>query len=253
MAENVTLIHDSIYEFCPERPGQYLNCFWEDFDACQDSWRTHSSVPIIEQVEGSSVQAITQESFPEWLWEVMARKGHIHIRSTSTGALLNVEKLAMLDQDMFLQLKLSVVRAIMTKVIFKPRAYITERSECIIETWRQNGSYEEGHGTGLLVHIRRTDKKDDMGQHWRHIDFDSTKQMGPYIQAMEAATGATFSRFMVMSDDPHMQRQAVDELTPYFRMEHCPCTAIAYASLLDPIQTLRDMSRWTTTDDTTFM
>lgn len=122
-----------------------------------------------------------------------------------------------LDPDMFLQLKLSVIRAIMTKVVFKPRSYIAEKAERVIDMWRRNGTYEAGTGNALIVHIRRTDKKDDLGPHWRHINFNSTGHMGAYIQTMEAATNAAFSRFLVLSDDPQMHSQAVDELTPYFR------------------------------------
>jgi len=217
MAQNLSLVYDGLYAYCPEHPERYLSCFWEDFSACQDSWKVHSDVPTVNQISKNSVNAITQEDFPEWLWEAMAREGHILIRSVSTSELLNSEEIGMLDPDMFLQLKLSVVRAIMTKVIFKPRAYITEKSELIVDKWRQSGSYEDGRGIGLIVHIRRTDKKEDKGSHWRHIDFNSTKHMGPYIQAMESTIGAAFSRFMIMSDDPHMQSQAAKELTPYFK------------------------------------
>jgi len=164
-----------------------------------------------------SVQPVTSDDFPEWLWEKMARDGHIQIRDTLTGLSLSSQEISKLDPDMFLQLKLSVVRAIMTKVVFTPRSYIAEKAERVIDIWRQNGTYKADTGNGLIVHIRRTDKKDDLGPHRRHIDFNASGHMGAYIQTMESATNAAFGRFLVLSDDPHMHSQAMDELTPYFR------------------------------------
>lgn len=215
MAQNLTLVHDGAYVFCPDHPDRYLNCFWEDFGSCQDSWKAQPDVPVREQVWQESVKPIAGEEFPHWLWKSMA--DHIRVCDGLSGERLSLNEEAALDSDMFLQLKLSVVRAIMTKLIFKPRSYITEKSARIVETWRQNGSYSNGIGRGLIVHLRRTDKKEDLGQHWQHIDFNSTRHMGAYIQAMEGTTDLAFSRFLVLSDDPHMHDMAVDELTPYFR------------------------------------
>jgi hypothetical protein len=169
MVQNLTLVHDGAYVFCPDHPDRYLNCFWEDFGSCQDSWKGQPGVPVLEQVWQDSVKPIAAEEFPHWLWESMAN--HIHICDGLSGKPLYPNEEAALDSDMFLQLKLSVVQAIMTKLIFRPRPYITERSTRIVETWRQNGSYSNGIGSGLNVHLRRTDKKEDLGHHWQHIDF----------------------------------------------------------------------------------
>jgi hypothetical protein len=215
MTRNLTLVHDGPYMFCPNNPERYLNCFWEDFNSCQNYWKTQPNVPIVEQTWQDSIKPLSSDEFPHWLWRLM--RDYMHIYDDSTGKILSIEEDAFLDTDMFLQTKLSVMRAIMTKTVFKPREFIIESSKKTIETWGENKNYDESSRLGLLIHIRRTDKLEDLGPHWRHIDFNSTRHMGPYIQAMESAINSSFDNYVVLSDDPHMQEKATFELTPYFQ------------------------------------
>ena len=216
LAVNFTLIHDGEYQFCPQHPERYLNCIWEDFNSCQESWRSGKgrNIPLVERAWQDSVKPVTRDKFPEWLWEKMRAASSIQLQNVQTENQLSRQEERALNPDMYLQLKLSVLRAIMTKTFFKPREFIKKRSEQIIETWRQQ---THGNlGPGLLIHIRRTDKKEDLGKHWDHINFRSATHMGLHIQEMEAALHTPFDHFLVMSDDPHMHKQAVKELTPFF-------------------------------------
>jgi hypothetical protein len=166
---------------------------------------------------------VTQDEFPEWLWQKMKTADSIQLQDVRTGGNLSTVEEKDLNPDMYLQLKLSTLRAIMTKTIFKPRNFIKEKSVQIVESWRHRHESQESLMTtqdndklGLLIHIRRTDKKEDLGKHWEHIDFHSSAHMGLYVQEIEAALHRSFNHCLVMSDDPHMYKQALKELTPFF-------------------------------------
>lgn len=216
MAKNLTLVHDGEYSFCPLHPERYLNCFWEDFNGCQLAWRNSTEKPRLEQEWRRSIQPIELNEFPEWLWENLRRSGVVYLRDGRTGSLIPMTDDSGLNQDMYLQLKISVLRAIMAKVVFKPRPEVIGKANDIVGRWKGNQSHALS-GTGLAVHIRRTDKKEDLGAHWNHIDFKSALHMGLYIRMMERTLDTSFGHFLVMSDDPHMQVQATQELSSFFQ------------------------------------
>lgn len=216
MARNLTLVHTGEYAFCPEHPDRFLNCFWEDFNDCQTSWSTLQEKPRFEQEWRQSIQPVTQDDFPHWLWNMLRMSGAVQVQDGPSGVPIPLEDDRALNQDMYLQVKVSVLRAIMAKVVFKPRSYIMERANSVVGQWTGNGSLAPG-GMGLAVHVRRTDKKGDLGPHWNHINFVSALHMGLYIRMMESALDQSFGHYVVMSDDPHMQMQATQDLSPFFQ------------------------------------
>jgi hypothetical protein len=183
LAMNYTLVHQGAYDLCPSNPQRYLNCFWEDLNGCQSDFPAFTEIPRVYQPQGVSTSAVTQGQFPHWLWDVLVKEGAVHLQHGLTNADLAEEDID--DKDQYLQLKLSVLRAILSKTIFKPREHIQQKTLAMLESWRSNGTCTSASEKGLVIHIRRTDKMIDQGAHWRYIDFKSTAHLGRLIQTME--------------------------------------------------------------------
>jgi len=215
LAMNYTLVHQGAYDLCPSNPQQFLDCFWEDLNGCQSEFPTLSSISRINQPQEITTSAVFHEQFPHWLWNLLVDKGTIHLQHGLTGATLTEEDIV--DEDQYLQLKLSVLRAILSKRVFKPRRHIQQKTLTILESWISNGSYASTSESGVVIHIRRTDKMSDLGAHWRYIDFKSTAHFGCLIQRMENMINHTFQHFFVMSDDPIMQKRGAEELASSFQ------------------------------------
>lgn len=221
MAQNYTLVHQGEYGICTDDPTRFLNCFWEDLNGCQAAWSNHPDVPRVELSQGTTTAVMSIDEFPHWLWDEMHRRGLLRLQDGQTGK--EVVEADVPDADQYFQLKLSVLRAILTKRIFKPRAHIRAKADALVGQWRTNLTHGESwsspqtqQGKGLIVHMRRTDKKVDLGPHWHHIDFQSTAHLGQMVQTMEATLNSTFGHVFAMSDDPQLEQRAVDELTPFF-------------------------------------
>lgn len=214
LAINYTVVHQGQYKMCPSNPQRYLDCFWEDLNGCQPEFSALTEIPRINQPQEVTTSAVTQEQFPHWLWDALVKKGTVHLQHGLTGATL--EEKDVTDEDQYLQLKLSVLRGILTKRIFKPREHIQQKTLAMLESWRSNATYTTAFGKGVVIHIRRTDKMIDLGAHWRYIDFESTAHLGRLIQTMEGMTNRSFGHYFVMSDDPHMQKRGSEELASYF-------------------------------------
>ncbi len=216
LAQNYTLVHDGSYAFCPERPDRFLNCFWEDFNSCQEGWKECRDRPTIARSWQDVIQAVQPHEFPEWIWQAMRRAGHITIRDSMDGHVIADD--TAIDAGLYHQLKLSTLRAMLSKVVFRPRQHIKARARDMVAEWRRNGTYVDDNKErpGLLVHLRRTDKKEDLGPHWASINFASARHMGPLLQQMEATLDQSFRHLFIMSDDPHMLHRAADELGFFF-------------------------------------
>ena len=215
MAMNYTVVHSGIYGLCPSAPHRFLDCFWEDLNGCQPHFSGLVNVPRINQSQDVTTSAITHTDFPHWLWGLMIEDGFVRLQHGVTGAKLTEGDIV--DQEQYLQLKISVLRAILSKTIFKPREHIRRKTDAMLEAWRTNGTYQDASEMGLVVHIRRTDKMLDLGAHWRYIDFESTEHLGRLIESMESMLKSTFQHFLVMSDDPKMQKRGAEELSSYFQ------------------------------------
>jgi hypothetical protein len=215
LAMNYTVVHQGAYDLCPSNPKQFLDCFWEDLNGCQSEFSSFSSISRIIQPQEITTSAVLHEQFPHWLWNLLVDEGTMHLQHGLTGATLMEEDIV--DEDQYLQLKLSVLRAILSKRIFKPRKHIQQKTLAMLESWRSNGSYASASEKGVVIHIRRTDKIIDLGAHWHYIDFKSTAHLGRLIQTMENMINSTFQHFFVMSDDPIMQKRGTEELASFFQ------------------------------------
>jgi len=220
MAQNYTLVHQGLYGLCPANPERFLNCFWEDLNGCQAQWAGHKNLPRIELSQGTTTAVLNPDEFPHWLWEALYRQRMVRLQDSGAGK--DITEADIPDADQYFQLKQSVLRAILTKRIFKPRSDIMKTTDALLQQWQRNLTHEvepalaPDKARGLIVHMRRTDKKIDLGPHWRHIDFQSTAHLGPMVQAMEATLNSTFHHVFAMSDDPEIERRALDELGPFF-------------------------------------
>ena len=230
LAMNYTLVHQGAYALCPSNPQRYLNCFWEDLNGCQPEFSALTEIPSIYQLQEVTTSAITQEQFPHWLRNVLVDEGTVHLHHGLTNADLTEADID--DKDQYLQLKLSVLRGIINKKIFKPREHIQQKTLAMLESWRSNGTYTNACEKGVVIHIRRTDKMIDQGAHWRHIDFKSTAHLGRLIQTMENMINSTFQHFFVMSDDPHMQQRGTEELVSFFKANPSNLVSTALCDLL---------------------
>lgn len=215
LAMNYTVVHQGAYDLCTSNPQRFLDCFWEDLNGCQSEFSSFSSISRINQPQEITTSAVFHEQFPHWLWNLLVDEGTIHLQDGLTGATLMEEDIV--DEDQYLQLKLSVLRAILSKRIFKPREHIQQKTLEMLESWRSNGSYASASEKGVVIHIRRTDKMIDLGAHWHYIDFNSTAHLGRLIQTMENMINSTFQHFFVMSDDPIMQKRGTEELASFFQ------------------------------------
>ena len=230
LAMNYTLVHQGAYNLCPENPDRYLNCFWEDLNGCQAEFFALSGIPRINQPQEITTSAVTSEQFPHWLWNVLVEKGTVYLQHGLTGAPLTEKDIT--DHNQYLQLKLSVVRAILTKTIFKPRAHIQQKASAVLEAWKANGTDANTPEKGVVIHMRRTDKMIDLGPHWRYIDFESTAHLGRLVQTMERMVDSTFKHFFVMSDDPNMQKRGTEELSPFFKANPAKLISAGLCDLL---------------------
>jgi len=227
---NYTLVHQGVYDLCPSNPQRYLDCFWKDLNGCQAEFSTLSEIPIINQPQAVTTSAVTHQQFPHWLWDLLVQKGTVYLQHGLTNADLTEEDIN--DKDQYLQLKLSVLRAILSKKIFRPREQIQQKSLAMLESWRSSGTYTSASKRGVVIHIRRTDKMIDQGAHWRYIDFKSTAHLGRLIQTMENNINSTFQHFFVMSDDPKMQHRGTEELVSFFQAHPSNLVSTALCDLL---------------------
>jgi len=230
LAMNYTLVHQGVYDLCPSNPQRYLSCFWEDLNGCQPEFSALAEIPRINQPQEVTTSAVTQEQFPHWLWGVLNKEGTVRLQHGLTNADLTEEDID--DKDQYLQLKLSVLRAILSKKIFKPREHIQQKTLAMLESWRSNGTYINASERGVVIHIRRTDKMIDQGAHWRYIDFNSTAHLGRLIQTMENNINSTFQHFFIMSDDPNMQQRGTKELVSFFQAHPSNLVSTALCDLL---------------------
>jgi hypothetical protein len=187
-------------------------------------------IPRVYQPQEVTTSAVSQEQFPHWLWDVLVKEGTVHLQHGLTNADLAEESID--DKDQYLQLKLSVLRAILSKTIFKPREHIQQKTLAMLESWRSNGTCTSASEKGLVIHIRRTDKMVDQGAHWRYIDFKSTAHLGRLIQTMENMINSSFQHFFVMSDDPNMQQRGTEELVSSFQAHPSKLVSTALCDLL---------------------
>ena len=212
LAKNLSLVYEGKYEFCPDSSGRYLDCFWEELNSCQAVWHDYGHKATVRQPE-QTVLAITGDDFPHWLWDKMYGSGSIHIRDAHSREL--IDQVDVENEDQYLQIKIAVLRAILTKRIFKPRSFILAKTKKMVSPWRASKLFD-AQKPGLVVHIRRTDKLNDHGKHWRHINFTSSRHMGNLVQQMEQSISNRFDHFFIMSDDVHMLQRAADDLKPFF-------------------------------------
>lgn len=213
LAMNLSLVYEGEYAFCPDSSGRYLDCFWEELNSCQVGWRGFADRVVVRQLPDQSVRAISEVDFPHWLWNAMYQSGAIRILDGQTKE--PIEETRIRDQDQYLQIKVSVIRSILTKIVFRPRPFIESRAMALADAWRSPGLVGPTR-PGLVVHIRRTDKLNDRGGHWRHIDFNSTRHMGDLIRQMEQSLGQPFGHFFIMSDDAHLLNSSTYDLKPFF-------------------------------------
>lgn len=221
MARNLTVVYKEGFRFCPpEMEGRYLDCYWQDLGSCQSTWRAvvarRRRQPVIEEAWPEAVKRIESEQFPHWLWEKLRRSGAVHVRDGVTGEALEEEDLLLLDAQLYLQVKLSVLRAMAARVVLRPRASVMAEAGRLVEQWRALGASTDPP-RGLVIHLRRTDKKRDDGPHWRYIDFDSTAHIGTLVRRMESSLSRPFGHFLVLSDDTKLQHRAALDLPAYFR------------------------------------
>lgn len=212
MALNYTLVHEGEYNLCPGHPERYLNCFWNDFTGCQATWHGLPSVPVFNQTQGVTTAPVTPDEFPDWLWDALYRGGWVRIRDGETGKDIREDEIP--NREQYFQLKVSVLRAILSKKVFRPRAHIRARTDEVLQAWQAANKTARD---GVVIHIRRTDKMIDLGPHWRHIEFGSVKGVGMLIETMEARLNRTFGHAVVMSDDPKIQLTAFEDLAGAFQ------------------------------------
>jgi hypothetical protein len=171
---------------------------------------------VIEQPWQEAVKPITSDEFPHWLWSRMRDSGGLVMRDPVSGAVVEEGSL---DPSLALQLKLSVLRAIMARVVLRPRGRIVAAAQGLVRQWAEKGASSEAP-RGLVIHLRRTDKAKDEGPHWRHINMSSTNHIGPLIRRMEEAVGRPFPHFLVLSDDTKLHKKAARELAHFFSSPH---------------------------------
>jgi hypothetical protein len=218
MAQNLTLVHQGGYGICTTDPQRFLNCFWEDLNDCQAQWENQQGVLRVELSQGTTTAVMSADEFPHWLWDGLYQRGFVQLRASDTGRTIRSED-EIQDADQYFQLKLSVLRAILTKRVFKPQDHIRSKTDALIQQWQSNLTADVRSNMaarGLILHMRRTDKKIDLGPHWQHIDFQSTAHLGHMVQSMEASLNLTFHHVFAMSDDPELEKRAVDTLRPFF-------------------------------------
>lgn len=227
MAINHTLVHEGLYRLCPGHPERFLDCFWEDLSGCQATWPQYTGVPVVHQTQGITTSAVTADGFPDWLWNSLSRRGWVRIQDSETGKEIQGQDIP--NQEQYFQLKVSVLRAILSKRVFRPRAHIQARTNEILRAWQADGKSARD---GVVIHVRRTDKMVDLGPHWQHIEFGSLKGVSMLIQTMEARLNRTFGHAVLMSDDPQIQLTGFDNLANAFQSSPQKLTSKQLCDLL---------------------
>lgn len=227
MAINYTLVHEGRYKLCPSHPERFLDCFWEDLSGCQAKWPQHTGIRVVNLTQEITTSAVTTDGFPDWLWDSLCRSGWIRIRDGETGSDIHGRDVP--NQEQYFQLKVSVLRAILSKRVFRPRAHIRARTNEILRAWQANG---KSAVDGVVIHIRRTDKMIDLGPHWHHIEFASVNGVGMLIQTMETRLNRMFDHAVLMSDDPQIQLKGFEDLADAFQSSPKKLTSKQLCDLL---------------------
>jgi hypothetical protein len=202
----------------------WLECFFEPFhgDQCADKdpsghtpkslTELGSSTPFFHlqgKDDGNVLLRNFQTLFPNALWNSLLLSHNVLFRHpTSPNLILNATEFSSTNPQLYYELSLSALKAILSKTVFKPTPHIEAHAKALVRNLSK---------PSIGIHIRRTDKRKDF-QRPRLFPFTGYKAILRALSRLPPPKVKT--TLLVLTDDPITADELAKEIQEHVNATH---------------------------------